>query len=128
MSSSLRIYTYALVVDDLDDGSNLAGVRTAPDQHNAANLHELPWRLCDIDRGHCEGFLGAKTTLSVRCLNRKEYHENNSQGARSRSTDVAGRKCGGELSDCRCRCCCIANFGIRLLPTKPSSLKRPLAD
>lgn len=49
--------TYTLVVDNLDDGGQLAGVGTATDQDHAANLNELPLSNLDIDIGHGEGFL-----------------------------------------------------------------------
>lgn len=53
----MRKKTYTLVVDNLNNGSELAGVRTAADQHNAANLNQLPLSNLNIDIGHGEGFL-----------------------------------------------------------------------
>lgn len=47
--------TYTSVVDNLDNGSQLAGVRTAADEHQAANLNEPPRGDLNIDIGHGEG-------------------------------------------------------------------------
>jgi hypothetical protein len=53
------------VVDNLDNGSELAGVGTAADQHDTANLNQLPLGNRDIDIGHGEGFLyGDKHSVS----------------------------------------------------------------
>lgn len=46
--------TYTAVVHDLDDSGELAFEGTAADQHQAANLDQLPGRDLDIDIGHSE--------------------------------------------------------------------------
>lgn len=45
--------TYTLVVDDLGDGSKLAGVGAGNEQHNAANLHEPPLACRNVNVAHC---------------------------------------------------------------------------
>lgn len=57
--------TYTAVVDNLDDGSELAFEGAAADQDEAANLDQLPRSELDIDIGHGEGFLQRKS-LSAR--------------------------------------------------------------
>lgn len=44
--------TYTAVVDNLDDGSELASEGAAADQDEAANLDQLPRSERDIDIGH----------------------------------------------------------------------------
>ena len=51
------ISTYTAVVDNLNDGSELASEGAASDQDQAANLDQLPRSELDIDIGHGEGFL-----------------------------------------------------------------------
>lgn len=58
--------TYTAVVDNLDDGSELASEGTAADQDEAANLDQLPRSELDIDIGHGEGFLhGNESALEL---------------------------------------------------------------
>lgn len=47
--------TYALVVDDLDDGSQAAGVRTLLDQDNTTDLDEAPLGSDNADVTHFVG-------------------------------------------------------------------------
>lgn len=53
----MAIFTYTAVVDNLNDGSELASEGAAADQDQAANLDQLPRSELDIDIGHGEGFL-----------------------------------------------------------------------
>lgn len=46
--------TYTAVVNNLDDGGELASVGAAADQDEAANLDQLPGSERDIDIGHGE--------------------------------------------------------------------------
>ncbi len=46
------------MIDDLHDCGQFAGVRAPSDQHNTANLNELPWHGFDVDLSHGQGFLG----------------------------------------------------------------------
>lgn len=46
--------TYTAVVDNLNDGSELASEGATADQHDAANLDQLPGSNFDIDIGHGE--------------------------------------------------------------------------
>lgn len=47
-----RFSTYTAVVDNLNDGSELASEGAAADQDEAANLDQLPRSELDIDIGH----------------------------------------------------------------------------
>lgn len=50
--------TYALVVDDLDNGGQTAGVRSVAEEDNAADFHHPPLRGLDLDicLTHCDGY------------------------------------------------------------------------
>lgn len=67
-SGDLRIsefFTYTAVVDNLNDGGELASEGTAADQDEAANLDQLPRSELDIDIGHGEGCLEKHTNSAV---------------------------------------------------------------
>lgn len=49
------IRTYTTVVDNLDNGSQLASVRAPADEDHTANLNQLPLGNLHIDIGHGEG-------------------------------------------------------------------------
>lgn len=50
-----EIRTYTTVVDNLDNGSQLASVRAPADEDHTANLNQLPLGNLQIDIGHGEG-------------------------------------------------------------------------
>lgn len=50
--------TYALVVDDLNNGRQAAGVRSVVEEDNTADFHHPPLRGLDVDicLTHCDGY------------------------------------------------------------------------
>lgn len=57
--------TYPLVVDNLNNGGQLAGVWSCADEDHSADLHEFPRRGLDIDiGGHGEDCLQIRSTVS----------------------------------------------------------------
>lgn len=61
--SFLPVLTYALVVDDLDDGGELAGEGTAAEHGNTANLDQAPGAGNNFGVTHCVGFRGSGIEL-----------------------------------------------------------------
>lgn len=57
--------TYTLVVDNLDNRGELAGVGTAADEHQTANLNKPPRGDLNIDIGHGEGLPVSRNSGSV---------------------------------------------------------------
>ena len=45
--------TYTLVVDNLGDGGELAGVRAVDEEHNTADLDEPPLASRNVNVAHC---------------------------------------------------------------------------
>ena len=51
-STRIANFPYTLVVDDLSDGCELAGVGAGNKQHNAADLHEPPLACRNFNAAH----------------------------------------------------------------------------
>jgi hypothetical protein len=57
--------TYTAVVNNLDDDGELASVRAAADQDEAANLDQLPGSELNVDIGHREFLEDTKKVSAV---------------------------------------------------------------
>ncbi len=57
--------TYTAVVNNLDDGGELASVGAAADQDEAANLDQLPGSELNVDIGHREFLEGTKKVSAL---------------------------------------------------------------
>ena len=108
--------TYTAVVDDLNDGSELASVGATADQDEAANLDQLPGSDFDIDIGH-GGILYTKS-LSA------HVREN----SRANTLTVDNRGLGGESGGLLSKKVGLSKLRLRNsdVPTH-FSLNRPLA-
>ena len=56
------VETYALVVDNLDDGRKAADMRSVDEEDDTADFHEPPLRGLDFDicLTHCDGYAFVK--------------------------------------------------------------------
>ena len=82
--------TYTLVVDDLSDGCELAGVRTGNKQHNAADLHEPPLACRNFNAAHFVDWSSGLFSQIRRV----------SRGSRAQTGGTVPG-CVGEVSSCR---------------------------